>query len=168
MGESLETPHHNWLEIRSNITESTLDSALTVTTRVWASKPTGAYSLPKYVNAAILRFRMGGSITSCGYEVYVYRDRDDAEFVCSGTVTRGTQTATKPVIESAVEVTTYYGHQITVTDRWLKDVKSTQSTTGNNEMAKIAFDCCGAQWLLVQMVATCTGTGSMSVDLSGF
>lgn len=159
-----ETKQHTWTTFRDSV--SSADTGITAAAgagdRKWANRPTAKiWDVIQKASTIVLRFRhLTG--TSCIYNVYAYRDNDDAEFVCTGTATKGTQEATMTNSGSA----TLYAHKITVTDRWNKEVSPTD-VSGNNEMAKILFDGTGVSKVLVELT-TITGGGSVSVDVTSF
>ena len=159
-----ETKQLTWATPRDSVSsaDTGIAAAAGAGDRTWANRPAAKlFDVVQKGNSAVIRFRhLTG--TSCVYNVYVYRDKDDAEFVCTGTATKGTQSATMENGGSA----TLYADTITVTDRWNKEVSSTD-VSGNNEMAKLVFDLTGASKILVELT-TISGGGSVSVDIVTF
>ncbi len=170
MSDALNSKQDQWKTIRDTIAHDGLDTTLAVTDRKWANVPTHTTEsdtipirkIPRYLNQIILRFRMTASIADATYKVWLYRENDDAMYVANGLATIGTQTATKTNGTTA----TLYADTITVAaERWIGDVKSTD-VSGNNEMAMLVFDAFGAFLPYVEITAV-TGTGSVSVDMTG-
>lgn len=170
MSDFLKSKQGQWVTIRDTIAHNGLDTTLGVTGRTWADVPGHAVEsdtipiqkIPLYYNQIIIRFRMTASLTDATYKVWLYREKDDAMYVANGVATQGTQTATMVNGTTA----TLYAKQITVAaERWIGDVKSTD-TSGNNEMAMLIFDAFGAFLPYVEITAM-TGSGSVSVDMTG-
>lgn len=166
--EALITNQATWRTVRDSVAHDGLDTTLGDTARKWADKPASVAPkgrLSERLNAPIVRFRATTSITSFDYKIWVYRENDDAEFVCGGVATMGTQEATM----TNGGATTFYAAKITITERWLKPAVSTDEE-GNDEMAKVAFDACGAKFILIEIYdgGNLVGTGSISADIVGF
>ena len=154
----IETKKLGWRTVRDTI--SSVDTTLAVTARKWADRPTAKLiEVPEKANAAFIRFRHSTNSATANYTIYVYREKDDAEFVCTGTATAGTQT---PTMLTSASAATYYAKKITCTHRWVKTASSSD-TSGNNEMAKLAFDLCGVKYILPELTALSTGNCSVDV-----
>lgn len=116
-------------------------------------------------NTIVLAFCGGDSANDTfTYKVYVWRSTNGpAEPVCTGTGTLGTQAVVLYPHNFSTATSKFWADTLTVTARWLKGVKTTDSS-GNNEMAKIAFDGCGVEWLYVE-ITNIDGTGE-ATDIS--
>lgn len=157
-----ETPQFTWREYR--VAVDTNDTALAATTKTWATRPESKmFSIPQSFNNLAIRFRCDPNSTSettATYTVYVYSDDDDAELVCTGTITRGDQVATMG------SGSYYYAETITVTSVWGTDILQFDCS-GANGMANIKFDHLGAKYLYVQ-ITSLKQYDKVSVDVRGF
>jgi hypothetical protein len=151
----LETKQNTWTNIR---TIATVDTTLAVTARKWSdingSSTVWAkvYPVSELVNGIAFRYRFSsGDATTGVYEIWGIREDDDAEYVCGGNLTAGTQTSTMGTAGDT------YADTITVTDYWNTTVKSTDAT-GHNNIAKLVLDGCGIKYWLVQLTTISAGT----------
>lgn len=163
-GIAIERKHGVWKTIRDSVAHDGLDTTLAVTGRKFATVNALDKSFFDRHNVKTeIRFRVTTSITDLTYTVWALNQNEDARFVCTGVATKGNQTATK---KNNSVTDTFYCDQITVTSqRWINPVESTD-ILGNNEMAVISFDRGSAEKIFVEITAV-TGTGSMSVDMTG-
>ena len=174
MSERLSS-RHSWQIHRSGVQEGSVDTDLTATTKDWvtvlAAYPIGEdglYAISGRHMKLEVRFRSnGGENDTADYSIYLFRDKSDAKFCASGTLTIGQQRSSE-LIDSE---TTYYADTITVTSaEWINPVSSTH-IAGTNEQASLVFDAAGYNYALVLITAaTLTGTNTKKVacDLSGW
>lgn len=158
-----QTKQIQWTNIRDQV--ATADSALSATTKKFANVKSSIWKLPEKANAVELRFRGNDSAASGTFYVYMGRQRDDAVFVCYGTIAIGTQTAT-------MAGDGYYGDTLSITAQdWLKTVSDIDATAGGADakggMSRLAFDACGYNWILVLFTVVSSGD-TLSADVAVF
>jgi len=173
MSERLSS-RHQW-QLHRVVQEGSVDSDLTASTKAWDSVLVaypagygGLYTLSQRHLKLEVRFRCNGAENDTGsYKIYMFRDKSDAKFCASGTLTFGAQQASDMIDD----LTTYYADTITISsDGWINTVSSTH-ISGTDEQASLVFDCAGYSYALVLITAaTLTGTNTkkIAVDLSGW
>lgn len=174
MAERLSS-RHSWQIHRSGVQEGSVDTDLTASTKDWstvlAAYPIGTDGLYQISGRHMkleVRFRSNGAEDdTADYKIYLFRDRGDAKFCASGTLTIGQQESSEQIDSE----TTYYADTISITvDKWINPVSSTDEA-GTNEQASVVFDAAGYNYALVLITAaTLTGTNTKKVacDISGW
>lgn len=139
----------------------------------FANKPSGAKQLLSnnqsntVINAVELAFCGGDAANDTfSYTVYAYRRTNGpATFVCSGVGTLGTQAVVKYPHSGATATSKFWADTLTMTDRWLKNVETTDSS-GNNQVARIWFDAVGYEWIYVEITNADGATGTEAGDIT--
>lgn len=169
---SLKVTYHSpYAVLRAEADEDS--TALDLTSKGnFGNKPAGAVELKAndsyegLQNYVELIFCGGAAANKTfNYKVYAWRKYNGpAMLVCTGTGTLGTQAVVVyPQLGNATSK--FWADTLTVADRWLTDVTSTD-TTGNNEVAKLVFDTCGYEWLYVEISSADGATGNEAGDVS--
>lgn len=98
------------------------------------------------------------------YRVYVWRRRNGpARMVATGTGTLGTQ-AVVVYPQGGTATSKFWADTLSVTHRWNATVTSSD-TEGNNEIASLAFDKTGYEWIYCE-ITNADGTGTEAESIS--
>jgi hypothetical protein len=161
-----------WSDVCS-VTEGSEDTALTASTKTWASISAAStfVKLPSTANAVEIRFRSSTSTaTAATFYLYAIRGIDDATSVCYSTdLATGITSATKGG---------YYIKSFTLAEqKWIKTVSTidndgdtTSAGDDISSIGRIVFDACGYGKLvpLITSITDATGTATISVDMAIF
>lgn len=91
-----------------------------------------AYVRPLRGNEIEMRFRMAAEGDTATFEIHAFREKDDAVFVCGGTIEGGSAVASDPVDGSAG----VYADTITITSKpWPTDIKTADADAANRQAA---------------------------------
>lgn len=148
--------HVPWLDYK---TIAASQSALGPTEKIAANTPTDAHQISERMRN--MEVRISGEYADRTGTVYFYAARkdDDICLLGSATVTVGDQVSSEGH---------YYVHQMTLTDRWITEVKLVDAG-GNDGMSRIVFDVSGYDIFFVLIDFTLgSPPNKWYIDVSGF
>lgn len=164
MSETLGTIRLPYRLFRDTVSNGSEDSALTASTKSWASFLTNhrpisssgggsgalAIKLEERDNKAMIIFDHTTEEDTAACTIYGYREGWPAEFICSvNTITAGAQESIYPLSATTAR---YLADTIdTITQRWLGGSSSVEEvdSAGDDGIAKIKFDTYGIKYLLI-------------------
>jgi len=171
---ALDTYHCGLLLLRAEADENA--TALNLTTKGdFANKPASAVQLRARPDG-LGHGGNGIEVVFCGkyatrtftYKLYAWRRGNGmARMIATGVGTLGTQGVIKYPHDSSSASTMYWADTLTVTERWVAPVDSSD-TVGNNEVASIQFDFTGYEWLYCEITDADDVTGNEAGDVSAY
>lgn len=111
-----------------------------------------AYVRPLRGNEVEFRFRMAAEGDTASYEIHALREKDDAVFVCSGTMTGGSASASD-LVDGTAGV---YADTVTVaSEEWPTTIKAVDAS-GSNRQSRLILDALGYRMFVVLITALST------------
>jgi hypothetical protein len=151
LGAYVDYPQDQWYLIRSvDHGDDTPDPDLAETTKQWAdftaSYMTKAFKVPTAAKTIAFQFSSTTDADAATIVVYAYHQGGGAEYVCSYTLVAGTMDTDDSTALNYIDTMTL------VSDRWPKTTW-TADASGDNGMARLCMNTCGARYFLVLVTA---------------
>lgn len=174
----LETHQIGWIKLREQVVTDDA-TVLGVTTRNYANRNVGtgnAVLLPYGPNAIAIAFigKPADQSAAFTWTLYGYRAGNGvAEKIAYGTGNIGDTAVTVHPITGVPATDLYYADELAITAQyWIKNVAFVDAGGSSGEVAKIIFDLCGLEYLLLELTNCDAGTASETDQLeaiySGF
>lgn len=156
-----EYPQDQYYLVRAPVDhgDNTPDTALAETTSQWADFSstwvTKSYRVPTAAKTIAFTFASTTDGDAATIIVYAWRQNGPAEYVCSYDLVAGTLDTDDSTALNYIDTMTL------VSDRWPKTTW-TADADGNNGVAKLCMNTCGARYFTV-LVTACTPAATHSV-----
>ena len=168
---ALTTKQLPWIKLRSAVVTDDA-TVLTVTTRNFANRNAGtgdAVKIPEGINHVIITFlgKASDQTAAFTWRLYGYRATNGmAEQIAYGTGNLGDVAATVHPITGAAATDLYYADFLSITAQYhIKTVAVLDVGGVSGEIAKIAFDLAGFQYLLLELTDCNAGTANETDQL---
>jgi hypothetical protein len=167
----LETKQIQWLKLRAAVI--TDDAAvLAVTNRNFANRNIGtgdAVQVPAGINEIVVTFigKPADQTSAFTATFYVFRAKNGpAEKVCVVTGNIGDVAVVVHPISGSADATLYYADYLNISSQnWQAPVRVIDVGASSGEIAKLAFDLCGAEWVLCELTNCDAGTANETDSL---
>lgn len=152
------TVQNPWQKVRSEV--SAADTPMTDAEKHWSARDTTmGVTIPTGANGIIVGLLGDDEDSDATITVYVYAERGPAEWVIGATFTIGAQEVVEDITDNALPPSSLkLADTIAVVDQgWAEKLLTLEDYEGDDGLARIKFDGCGAKFLKVEVSALDTG-----------
>jgi len=146
------------MKVRGEV--SIADTPMTDAQKYWSNRDTTkGVTLPLGANGVIVGLMGDDEESNATITIWVYAERGPAEWVIGATFTIGAQEVVEDITDNALPPCTLkYADTIVVVDQgWAEKLLALEDEGGDDGLARIKFDACGAKFLKVEISALDAG-----------
>lgn len=160
----VHTVQNPWMKVRTEVSSTdtlmTADGAGSTPRKCWTERDTTkGQNIPLGANGVKVALMGDDEDSDATITVWVYAERGPAEWVIGATFTIGAMEVVEDPTTNAMEATTLnYADAITVVDQgWPNKLLNTIDAGGDDGIAQIIFEACGARFIKVEVSALDSG-----------